>query len=286
MHTFPEWDREVLEHTYENVDAISLHLYLGRYANSLADYLASSVTLEHQIQAIISTCDYVQARGRHKKPMALSFDEWNVWDMQKWSGNPPGLVRWSQAPHQLEQVYTFADALLFAGMMLGLLRHAKRVRMACLAQLVNVIAPIMTRPGGAAWRQPIYWIYLHGSLHGRGDLIETRLGGAPVTDTAHHGASPDLDAVVTRNGDHLTVFALNRGAAAHPLELRLDGSTRWTMVAHEVLSSPDLDATNSPEAPATVAPRETALTPVPADGRLALRLPAYSWHCIRLTATV
>jgi alpha-L-arabinofuranosidase len=286
MNTFPEWDREVLEHTYDSVDAISLHLYLGRYENSLADYLASAVTLDQQIKAIIATCDYVQARGRHKKPMALSFDEWNVWDMKKGTANPPGMTRWDEAPPQLEQIYTFADALLFGGMMLGLIRHAQRVRMACLAQLVNVIAPIMTRPDGTAWRQPTYWIFQHGSLHGRGELIETRLTGAPVTETKAHGASPDLDAVVTRNGDHLTVFALNRGAESHPLELRLDGTTRWKMVVHEILSANDLDATNSPESPMAVAPRDLPLTPVSADGRLELRLPAYSWHCIRLTAVI
>ncbi len=287
MPTFMQWEREVLEHTYPYVDAISLHLYIGRYKLGLADYLAEAVTLDAQVRDVITACDFVRAAGRHKKPMMLSFDEWNVWDMSIAANDPDNMKdvkRWSVAPRQLEQIYNFADALVFAGLMLGLLRNAARVRMACVAQLVNVIAPIFTVPGGGAWRQPIYWPYFHGSLYGRGELVHSHLSGSPVFQSEKHGAVPEIDSVTTRDGDKLTVFILHRGEQPAPFTIRIDGATRWRVVEHSVLSAPSPDATNSVAAPDAVSPRVETSTHVAADGTVSLALPALSWHCLRLTA--
>ncbi len=285
MSTFMEWEREVLEHCYDSVDALSLHLYIGRAKRGLAEYLADAVTLDKQIADVITACDFVRARHRHKKTMMLSFDEWNVWDLGQPLPNDPKVVRWGVAQPQLEQHYDFADTLVFAGLMLGLLRHAARVRMACLAQLVNVIAPILTEAGGPAWRQPIFWPFLHGSLHGRGHLLRTQLTGSPVFNSEKHGPVPELDSVATRDGDNLTVFILNRGQSPSPLTLRLDGPARWRVTAHEVLTCHNTSATNTPAAPDTVRPRHDPSTQVAPDATLSLLLPALSWHCLRLTAT-
>ena len=155
MPGFPDWDRVVLDHCYGHVDALSLHLYVREDGHkSLADYLACPAQMENQIHGVLAACDFVKAKHRQKKTMMLSFDELNVWDMAQ--GTTP-FPRWSSAPRQLEQIYTFADALVVGGLLLVLLRQSARIRYACLAQLVNVIAPILTNPCGAAWRQTIFF---------------------------------------------------------------------------------------------------------------------------------
>ncbi len=284
MPEFPDWERVVLEHCYGHVDALSIHLYVREDGHkTLADYLACPVQMENQIRDVLAACDFVRAKQRHKKTMMLSFDEWNVWDMAK--GNET-FARWATAPRQLENIYTFADALVVAGMLLVLLRQSARVRYACMAQLVNVIAPIMTAPGGGAWRQTIFHPLQQASRHGRGVLLATRLTGATSTDTPSYGASPDIEAVATRNGDALTVFVLNRGQAGDtPFAVQLDGATRWRVVEHQVLTSTDTHAINTAEAPAAVAPRAEASTRVEADGTVSLTLPPLSWHVLRLAPT-
>jgi len=283
LPTFLHWEQEALGHCYSEVDAISLHLYLGLGNLAPADYLASAVRMEHQIRDVIAACDFIRARDRHQKTMMLSFDEWNVWDMGRSPGEPPGFVRWTSAPAQVEQIYTALDALVFGGMMITLLRHAQRVRMACVAQLVNVIGLIMTEPGGPAWRQSIYWPFRDASRHGRGHVLESFLRGAPVHESTDYGAVPEIDTVATRDGDNLTVFALNRGATAATLDVTLDGNESWRGITHSVLVADDPAAVNTTRQPGAVAPCQSPV-PLVDNGRLTLDLPALSWHCVRLTA--
>lgn len=282
LPTFLHWEQEVLGHCYDAVDAVSLHIYLGRGEKSLEEHLASPALMDRQIRGVISACDFIRARDRHGKEMMLAFDEWNVWDMEAAPGAPPDMVPWCEAPPQVEQVYDAADALVFAGMMLTLLRHAKRVRMACVAQLVNVLGLIMTKPGGPAWRQTIFWPFLHGSRHGRGHLLTGRLDGGAVYRSDELGDVPLVDALATRDGDHLAVFALNRGRQAATLDVALEGG-RWKVAAHEELVATDPAAANTAARPGAVQPRANQSTNA-ADGAVALAMPPLSWHCVRLTA--
>ena len=152
MPTFPDWEAVTLSHTYDYVDYISMHQYYGNRDNDSNDYLAQSDDMDDFIRTIIATCDYVKAKKRSKKTMNLSFDEWNVWfhsnaaDDDITENHP-----WQVAPPMLEDIYNFEDALLVGLMLITLMKHADRVKMACLAQLVNVIAPIMTDAAGGAW---------------------------------------------------------------------------------------------------------------------------------------
>lgn len=104
--------------------------------------------MEDYIRNTIAVCDYVRAKRRGRKQIHISFDEWNVWYHS--SAQDREVPPWQVAPPLLEDVYDLADALVVGGMAITLLRHADRVKVACLAQLVNVIAPIMTRTGGPA----------------------------------------------------------------------------------------------------------------------------------------
>ena len=149
MPTFGSWEHEMLMECYENVDYVSLHRYYGNPHNDTPDFLASSMNLDEFIRTVAAICDAVKGTKHSKKQVNLSLDEWNVWyhsheqDEQLYKREP-----WGTALPLLEDVYNFEDALLVGLMLITILKNADRVKIACMAQLVNVIAPIMTRPGG------------------------------------------------------------------------------------------------------------------------------------------
>ena len=281
MKTFGEWEYTMLGECYENVDYVSLHRYYGNPHNDTADFLASTMDLDAFIRTVASICDAVKGRKHQKKQVNLSLDEWNVWyhssqDDQQIHKREP----WGTALHLLEDVYNFEDALLVGLMLITILKNADRVRIACLAQLVNVIAPIMTREGGGAWAQTIYWPLLHASTLGRGKSLLPQLT-AEKADTKHYTDVPLVDAAATLAEDgSVTIFAVNRDLsedALLTLDLRAFGD--FAACTHTVLHHDDVKAVNTETAPDTVRPVERAL--VMEDG--AVRLPAASWNVIRLS---
>lgn len=280
MPTFPEWEATTLDHTYEAVDYISLHQYYGNPTNNTADYLARSMDMDHFIHTVISTCDYIKAKKRSKKTMNLSFDEWNVWYHSNEADSK--MDPWSIAPPQLEDVYNFEDALLVGSMLLTFLRHADRVKMACLAQLVNVIAPIMTEDGGRVWKQTIFYPYMHTSTFGRGVSLK------PVVDSPKYDASdytdvPYLDSAVVydEENEYLTIFALNRHLS-ESLDLNCDVRSfeGYQIEEHIVLENDDLKAVNTADEE-KVAPHRGGQSQLD-DGMLTARIAKASWNVIRL----
>lgn len=281
MPTFPEWDRVVLEHAYESVDFISLHRYVWQGRDGLREFLYRGAEMDAQIRAIIATCDHVQAKVRSSKRMQLSFDEWNVWDYVTY--NVPGFARWSEAPDQLAQIYTVADALVVASMLHSLLRHADRVRAACLAQLVNVIAPIRAEPGAPAWRQTIFHPLAAVAQAARGGQVVLQGVRSPSEEVlGGQHAVLDCVAVAAADGRAITVFALNRDAA-RGLPLRVAGldGAMWRCTGHRQLGDDDPQTRNSAAAPDRV---KLVSAPHPAlagDGAWEVLLPPASWHVLR-----
>lgn len=280
MPTFPEWEATTLDHTYEVADYISLHQYYGNHDKDTANYLARSMDMDHFIHTVISTCDYIKAKKRSKKKMMLSFDEWNVWYHSNDADKK--MDPWSVAPPQLEDIYNFEDALLVGSMLITFLRHADRVKMACLAQLVNVIAPIMTENNGKAWKQTIFYPYLHASRYGRGISL------MPVVESEKYDSKdftdiPYLDSAVVydEEGDALTIFAVNRHLS-EPLELTVDVRSfdGYRIVEHTVLEHDDLKATNSP-IEEKVAPNNGGNAKLE-NGIVKANLGKASWNVIRL----
>ncbi|MGN9842217.1 arabinosylfuranosidase ArfA [Nonomuraea sp. H19] len=282
MDTFAAWESTVLEHTYDLVDYVSLHAYYEEIDGDRDSFLASAVDMEHFIESVVATCDHVRARLKREKRINLSFDEWNVWYQKR--PNPHHVEDWQQAPRLLEDVYTVTDAVVFGSLLITLLRHADRVTSASLAQLVNVIAPIMTEPGGAAWRQTTFFPFAQASRYGRGRVLRVE-ADSPTYATARFGEVPLLHSTaVTDDGTGaVTVFAVNRDrAAALPLEIDLRGTDAHTLVEHLVLADTDPDAGNSLEHPERVAPRPATGTTV-SGGVLRTELEPMSWNMIRLT---
>lgn len=280
MSTFGEWEEGVLSECYDQVDYLSLHQYYANPKDDSADFFASTVGMDEFISSVVSIADCVRAKKRSRKRIHLSFDEWNVWYHSH--DADAKLEKWGTAPHQLEDVYNLEDAVLVGSMLITLLRHADRVKVACLAQLVNVIAPIMTSDTGA-WKQTIYYPYLYTSLYGRGTVLNT-LVDSPVYDSPSYGETPYLDAVVVEDAEQetLTVFAVNRSLTDR-LELSCDlrqfeGYAPDTCIK---LNHPDLKAVNTDAAPDTVAP--AALEQVRIEGgQLSASLEEHSWNMIRL----
>lgn len=279
--TYPEWDRVVLEHTYEQADFLSVHLYLNDINRSVPEYLASTRIMEDQLRTTLAACDFVKTKLRSKKNMMLCFDEWNVWDWNYM--HPKDFKVWQEAPSQVEQSYRMLDAIVFGGMLITLLKHASRVRIACVAQLVNVIGPIMTETGGKAWKQPIFYPLYHGSKFGRGEVVHLHFN-SPSYETKEFGNVPYLDAVATRDplsGD-ISIFAINRHLETSlPFLIQLEGGTSYTVYEHLVLEHSDPNATNSPEHPEQVKPHNQG--DARADkNQIKGHLAPLSWNVLRL----
>ncbi|GIP29268.1 intracellular exo-alpha-(1-_5)-L-arabinofuranosidase 1 [Paenibacillus sp. J23TS9] len=283
MPTFPEWEAVTLDHTYEVADYISLHQYYGNRDGDSANFLARTMDMEHFIRTVTATCDYIKAKKRSKKTMYLSFDEWNVWYHSNEADTQ--IEPWSVGPPQLEDIYNFEDALLVGGMLITMIRHADRVKMACLAQLVNVIAPIMTEAGGRAWKQTIFYPYLHASLFGRGTSLQPIID-SPKYDAQDYTDVPYLDSAVVHNEaeEELTIFALNRNLT-DPLDLECDvrSFAGYQLVEHIVLAHEDLKAVNT-AAEEKVKPHSGGGAEC-RDGLLHARLSKASWNVIRLKKT-
>ncbi|WP_309711034.1 alpha-L-arabinofuranosidase C-terminal domain-containing protein, partial [Pseudolysinimonas sp.] len=282
MPTFGEWERTVLEHTWDEVDFISCHAYYSQGDRDLAEYLASPVDMDKFIESVAATIDHVAALKGSDKRIGISFDEWNVWDIDRYhvDDKRTAIDDWPVAPRLLEDSYTVADAVVVGGLLISLLRHADRVTAASLAQLVNVIAPIMTEPGGIAWRQTTFFPFAVTSRLGRGHAVHVALR-SDTMPTAAHGTVPLVDAVATTDDDGLSIFLVNRGASEEA-QVRVDLTAAGVTSILEAHTLWDADpmARNTLDEPARVGlrPLTTAIT----DGVVELTLPPASWSAVRL----
>lgn len=280
MPTFGSWEATVLDHCYDTVDYISMHQYYGNRDNNSADFLANSVDLDDFITNVTAICDYVKGKKHGKKNINISLDEWNVWYHSNEADSK--LEKWVQKPHQLEDVYNLEDALLVGSMLITMLRHADRVKIGCLAQLVNVIAPIMTSDTGA-WRQTIFYPYLHASLYGRGTVLNT-LVKSPVYESKH-GDAPYLDCVVVDNeeAEELVIFAVNKDLEEDmQISLDLRQYAAASIKEHLVLQGKDLKAENTEQKPDNVVPHAGGTSSVD-GGILNAVFASKSWNVIRLS---
>jgi alpha-N-arabinofuranosidase len=279
MPSFGEWEAKVLEHTYEFVDYLSLHIYFGNRENDTPNFLGRSLEMDSFIKTVAGICGYIKAKTRSKKEIYLSFDEWNVWFHSNQAD--AGIEKWTEAPALLVDIYTMEDALVAGCMLITLLKNADRVKIACLAQLVNVIAPIMTEPGGAAWRQTIFWPFMHASLYGRGTVLRGPVTGEKYDSREYEGI-PYLESVAVHNEENgeLAIFAVNRNLnETMDLEADVYGFEDYRLIEHIALHHENLNAVNSAKGE-TVKPGQRQGGRL--DGtKLSVRLPPASWNVIR-----
>ncbi|WP_344046431.1 alpha-L-arabinofuranosidase C-terminal domain-containing protein, partial [Microbacterium terricola] len=221
------------------------------------------------------------------KKIDISFDEWNVWYIDRYHGvdKITGVDNWPVAPRLLEDAYSVADAVVFGNLMISLLKHADRVTSASLAQLVNVIAPIMTEPGGPAWKQTTYFPFATTSRLAVGHALEVRLE-SPTYTTEVYGEVPVLDAVATHDPETgaVALFLVNRDQnESH--EVTVDISAMSGLVVTEAVSlwDDDRSAANTLHDTERVGlkPNDSATVE---GGRLTVTLPPVSWTAVSLSA--
>jgi alpha-N-arabinofuranosidase len=280
MPTFGTWERTVLEHTYDDVDYISLHAYYEEVDGDRGSFLASGVDMDRFIEAVVATADHVGAARGSRKQLRLSFDEWNVWYQRRFVGQTN--LDWQFARPLIEDAYTAVDAVVVGSLLISLIEHADRVAIACQAQLVNVIAPILTEPGGRAWRQAAFHPFAGTAGHARGRVL--RLGlDAPRYETARYGDVPVLQATATHDPEtgELCLLAVHRGqeeSLPTCVDLRALGGAR--VVEHLQLTG-DGTTVNTADEPEAVVPARQAPGRV-VDGMLETTLPPVSWTLLRL----
>lgn len=254
MPTFGEWERTVLRECYNHVDYISLHNYYGNPNDNSPEYLASAVDMDRFIKTVASICDEIKAEKGSNKTVNLSFDEWNIWFH---SNEQDKLIpRWSVAPPLLEDIYNLEDALVLANLMMTLINNCDRVKIACLAQLVNVIAPIMTENGGATWAQTIYYPFMYTSMNGRGSAIKTTCE-CSTYDAGNKKNVPlvDSSAVLSEDGNKLSLFVFNRSMDDEcELDIEALGFENYKLCEHISLEGDDLKAVNTKDEPNKVIP--------------------------------
>lgn len=280
MPTFGGWEATVLDHAYDDVDYISLHAYYEQGHDDRATFLAAATEMDTFINGVIATADHVRAKKHSTKQLKLSFDEWNIWFATEHPDQPDR--NWAQAPPLIEETYDVVDAVVLGSLLMTLLAHADRIAVACLAQLVNVIAPIRTSPSGNAWRQTIYYPFALTARYARGDVLRVEHSSARYT-TARAEVNVS-EVVMTHDAETggLTIFALNRDQQQDVgLDVDLSAFPTLTVVEHLYLGGEDLDGVNTEAQPERVTPRPGRGAVID-NGRLTVTLAPVSWTMLHL----
>ena len=282
MPTFGSYELDMLDQCYENIDYVSLHRYYGNPTGDTPGFLARSMDMDDFIHTVASICDAVKGKKHSRKQVNLSFDEWNVWyhsneqDKEIWKQD-----KWNRALPLLEDVYNFEDALLVGSMLMTLIRNADRVKIACLAQLVNVIAPIMTRNGGGCWAQTIYYPFMHASQYGRGTALQALID-SPVYDCSDYEGVPFIDAAAVLDDEgNVNIFCVNRDMKEdYELGIDLRSFGKVKIAEHILLHHDDVKAVNTETDPENVLPYAGPGGKID-SGKAEIRIPALSWNVIR-----
>ncbi|PLS31419.1 alpha-L-arabinofuranosidase [Bifidobacterium margollesii] len=286
MPAFGEWEETVLTHTFDLIDFISCHAYYWPKNGDVTSFLASGADMDSFIKDVAAAIDATKARLKSDHEVYISFDEWNVWyqDSEP-SKNPEGIGNWPEHPHLLEDIYSAADAMVFGDLLITLLKNADRVHAASLAQLVNVIAPIMTVTGGDAWRQTTFYPFSLTAKHAKGGTVLEPKLASDRHHTDKYGDVDTLNAVAVREADgSLAVFVANRSAdQSGEFEIDLPDDASYTVVEAQTLHDDDPDARNTADDQNHVVPavNDTAVLDA-AAGTVKVSVPPISWtvlHC-------
>ena len=272
MPTFPEWDRTALEIAWEQMDYLSMHYYAGNRANDTASYLASALAFERYVDTLEGTLRYVKARRRSKHDIYLSWDEWQVW----YKGDPVQ-GNWTQAPHLAEEIYNLEDALVVAQWLNVFLRRSQVLKIACVAQIVNVISWLHTRKDGLL-KQPSYYVFKLVSNNARGEALDVLIK-APQAETRQYGAVPVLDVSASYEAElqQGAIFLVNRSLtdSVSTEIIWQDGKTVQVDKAWQ-LSGSDPKEANHWESPNQIVAKVISVPPVDA-GCATITLPPLSF---------
>lgn len=277
MPTYPEWDRVALEIAWEKVDYHSIHYYAQNHENDTASYLALPIALEEYVDTVAATLRYAKAKRRSTHDVYLSWDEWQVWYKDR-----SGRGNWTEAPHLSEEIYNLEDALLVAQWLNVFLRKSDVLKVACVAQVVNIISWLHTRSDGLLKQVSFYPFQLMSNL-ARGKALDL-LVQSPQHETQRYGDVPHLD--VSASYDETTgsqaLFVVNRSQTdTVNTELIWQGGAPQRVTETWQLSGTDPKAANSWEQPDLITAKKLANSAVQ-DGKITLSLPPLSFTALSL----
>ncbi|MBE6904243.1 MAG: alpha-N-arabinofuranosidase [Ruminococcaceae bacterium] len=279
LPTHPDWEREVLELTYDSVDYISMHSYYENANGDTPSFVASNAQMEKFIQGVLASCDFVKAKKRSNKTMMISYDEWNIWYQ---FSRKQDVEPWQVAPHLFEDIYSMEDAVALGGLLITMMRHCDRIKLACLAQLVNVIAPIMTDDTGAMWKQTTFYPFMHASKYGRGTVLNTITNSE--TYDCIHGTVPYVESLCVFGEDEsITVFVCNRSEEQDcDFDIILENAEEYSPESHIVMTAADKNMSNTAANPFNVVP--TSVNDINGEkGTFNVKIPSFSWNVLRFT---
>ncbi|MCY3915203.1 MAG: alpha-N-arabinofuranosidase [Chloroflexi bacterium] len=278
MPTYPEWDRIGLELCWDLVQYHSMHYYANNSDDDTPSYLALSAAFEDYVDTVAAVLRYVKAKTRSKHDVYLSWDEWNVWYKAREATDLRG--GWTEAPHLIEEVYNLEDALVVAQWLSVFLRRADVLKIACIAQIVNVIAPILTTPDSLL-KQTIYYPLLMFSQMASGNSLDL-LVESPRYETKQFGDMPLLDVSASHDdaAGKNSIFIVNRSLTERmPIEIRWGDVTPKRISSAQQLSGDDPKAFNSWEHPNRLTSR-AIYAPKIIDGAAQMSLPPLSFTAL------
>ncbi|MTV81670.1 alpha-N-arabinofuranosidase [Secundilactobacillus folii] len=293
LPTYLEWDKTIMKELYPYVDYISTHNYNMNSGQGTLNFLSSWKQLDNHLKNTENALDFVKSlrlgKKDDKKDIKICLDEWNVWNFQDIKldnlNDLAGMTtfeltsakKWEEHPAILQEKYSLLDALTVGGLGITILNNANYIEIACLAQLLNVIAPITTDESGHLLKQTIYYPFELLSKYGRGTVLEPRVSGDTLS--TDYGDLPVIAAatVYDKEKSQLKIFALNMDTS-NTANLRLnfnafDGVTPKKQI---ILTDDNLKARNTFKEPNKVVPTEINLNTTIDK----LSLPKNSWSVI------
>src|SRR5260370_20512685 len=248
-----------------------LHTYIGERENDLERFLAASQRIDSYIETTAAAIKAAQSGQNNPRPIFIAYDEWNVW------------YRTGSREH-LEEIYNFEDALAMGMFFNSFFRHANIVKMANLAQLVNVIAPMMSNKQGLFLQPTFFPIAEYGKQRGN-KSIDAWVSG-PTYKIGNRPPLGYLDVSATYNPSEHAVYlnVLNRGKSAD-IATRIDNQEG--QVSNQVgvweMTNSDMKVTHGFGDDKKVRPVTRTISSEEGKNGLTYTFPAHSLTILRLT---
>jgi alpha-L-arabinofuranosidase len=262
------WNRTVLEYLKHHADYLSLHLYVGNRENNFGDFMASSLQLNDRTK-IAEGLIRAAMSGTDSRQLFIAWDEWNVWYRARGDSERGRRI--------LEEQYNLEDALVVATFLNTFINNAHIVKIANMAQLVNVIAPIFTSKTGL-FLQTIYYPLQLFALNSFGDALELFID-SPTYESKHSKTTPYLDVSAAYDRGTLVINVVNRHPSqSMPATFELEDKQFSGAFETAEVNGPDIKAQNTFDS----SPVKTVKKSVDASGnRLRYEFPAHSFTMLK-----